>query len=114
MHVLLGKQDRSATCSQLPQHLADGGDDDRCKPFARFIVQQDKRISHQGTRDHQELLLTTGQPPRLARPEFYEQREGFPDARQGPVSPSVGTALCCNEEIVLHAVLRKYLTVLGY
>src|ERR1700734_3075577 len=106
MHVLLGKQDRGAARSQFPQYLSDGGDHDRGQPLARLVEQQDQWIAHQGPRDHQELLLAAGQPTRLAGPELCEQREGFPNARQGPVSPSVWTALCRDQEIVLHAMLR--------
>src|SRR5258708_14457110 len=71
-------------------------------------------MAHQGTRDHQELLLATGQAARLTRPEICEQWEGFPDARQRPVTSSVGTALCRDQEIVLHAMLRKHLPVLRH
>src|ERR1700742_3767145 len=114
MHVLLGEKDRGAARSKFTQNLSDCSHHDRSQSLARFVQQQDERIAHQRPCNHKELLLATGQAPRLPRPEFREQREGFPDAQQGPVSPSIRSALCGDQEIVLHAVLREYLPILGY
>src|SRR4029079_12355252 len=114
MHVLLGKQDSGTARAQFPQDLGNRCDHDRRQSFTWFVQQQNQRIADQGTCDHQELLLSAGQAARPPQPESCEQREGVPDTRQGPVSPPIRTALCRDQEIVLHAVLWKYLSVLGH
>jgi hypothetical protein len=62
----------------------------------------------------QQLLLAAGQTAGFARLQLGEQREGFPDPRQGPVPPSVGTVLGRDQKIVLHTVFGKHLPVLGH
>ncbi len=53
--------------------------DDRCQTERRFIEQQQARACHQGTRNRQHLLLTTGEGPAQLATTLGKDREKFHD-----------------------------------